>query len=63
MNVYRNKLTGAIIEIPSEFGSNKVWEKISPAPAAEKVKAEPDEDIKIADAPKRKATARKAVKK
>ena len=63
MNVYRNKLTGAIIEIPSEFGSGEVWEKISPAPATNKVKAEPEEDIKIAEAPKKKTTTRKAVKK
>ena len=52
-----------MIEIPSEFGNSKVWEKISPSPAADKVKAEPDEDIKIADPPKKKTTARKAVKK
>lgn len=63
MNVYRNKNTGLVIEIPSEFGNSKVWEKISPSPAADKVKAEPDEDIKIADPPKKKTTARKAVKK
>lgn len=63
MNVYRNKLTGAIIEIPSEFGSGEVWEKISPAPAANKVKAEPEENIKIVEAPKKKTTTRKAVKK
>lgn len=63
MNVYRNKITGAMVEIPSEFGSDTVWEKISPAPAADKVKAEPEEDIKIAEAPKKKATTRKAVKK
>ena len=63
MNVYRNKLTGAMIDIPSEFGSNEVWERVSPAPAANKVKAEPEEDIKIAEAPKRKTTTRKAVKK
>ena len=63
MNVYRNKKTGVVIEIPSEFGNDKVWEKISPSPAAEKVKAEPVEDIKIAEAPKKKTTLRKAVKK
>ena len=63
MNVYRNRKTGVVIEIPSEFGSTEVWEKISPAPAADKVEAEPEEDIKIAEAPKKKATARKAVKK
>ncbi len=60
MNVYRNKKTGVVIEILSEFGSNMVWEKISPAPAAEKVKAEPKEEKK--PAPKKPAT-RKAVKK
>ena len=63
MNIYRNKKTGTVIEIPSEFGNDKVWEKISPSPIAKKVKAEPDEDIKIADPPKRKTTVRKAVKK
>ena len=25
MNVYRNKNTGLVIEIPSEFGNSKVW--------------------------------------
>lgn len=63
MNTYRNKRTGAILEIPSEFGNDKVWERISPAPAAEKVKAEPKEDIEITEAPKKKTTTRKAVKK
>jgi len=63
MNVYRNKITGAMVEIPSEFGSDEVWEKVSPAPSVNKVKAEPDEDIKIAEPPKKKTTARKAVKK
>ena len=63
MNVYRNKKTGVVIEIPSEFGNNEVWEKLSPSPAAKQVKAEPDDDIKIAEAPKRKTTTRKAVKK
>lgn len=62
MNVYRNKKTGALIEIPSEFGNDEVWEKVSPAPAAEKVKAEPAEEVKT-EAPKKKATTRKAVKK
>ena len=63
MNRYRNKITGVEIEITSEFGNTEVWEKVSPTPAAEKVKAEPEEDIKIAEAPKKKTTARKAVKK
>ena len=63
MNRYRNKITGVEIEIPSEFGNKKVWEKVSPAPVTEKVKAEPEEDIKIAETPKKKATIRKAVKK
>ena len=63
MNVYRNKITGAVLEIASEFGNDKVWEKLSPSPAANQVKAEPDDDIKIAEAPKKKATTRKAVKK
>lgn len=63
MNVYRNKKTGAMLEIASEFGNNEVWEKVSPSPSANQVKAEPDDDIKIAEAPKKKATVRKAVKK
>lgn len=62
MNVYRNKITGVVIEIPSEFGNDKVWEKISPTPVTKKAKAEPEDDIKIAEAPKKKATTRKAVK-
>ena len=62
MNIYRHKKTGVIIEIPSEFGDTKVWEKVSPAPVAEKVKAEPVEEVK-AEAPKKKTTVRKAVKK
>ena len=57
MNAYRNKKTGGIIEIPSFFGSNEVWELISPAPAA-KAKAEPEK----VEAPK-KAAVRKAVKR
>jgi len=63
MNVYRNKKTGVMLEIASEFGNNAVWEKVSPSPVANQVKAEPDDDIKIAEAPKRKTTTRKAVKK
>lgn len=63
MNVYRNKKTGVMLEIASEFGNNEVWEKISPSPAAKQVKAEPEDDVKIAEAPKKKATVRKAVKK
>jgi hypothetical protein len=64
MNVYRNKLTGAVIEIASEFGNDKVWEKISPAPVAKAVKAEPKEVAKPkAEAPKKATTAKKAVKK
>ena len=50
MNIYRNKKTGAIIEIKSEFGSNEIWERV---PA----KAEPEA---IPEAPKK---TRKAVKK
>ena len=64
MNTYRNKKTGAILVIASEFGNNAVWEKIedSPAPVAKKpVKAEPKE-VKNEEAPK-KTTTRKAVKK
>ena len=63
MNVYCNKKTGVMLEIASEFGNNEVWEKVSFSPVADQVKAESDDDIKIAEAPKRKTTTRKAVKK
>lgn len=53
MNVYKNKLTGAIIEIPSEFGSDKVWEKISPTPTTT-IKADKKEEK-----PKVKRTVKK----
>ena len=64
MNTYRNKKTGAVLVIASEFGNSEVWEKIddSPAPVVKKsVKAEPKEEKKE-EAPK-KTTSRKAVKK
>ena len=64
MNTYRNKKTGAILVIASEFGNTSVWEKIddSPTPVVKKpVKAEPKEEKKE-EAPK-KTTTRKAVKK
>lgn len=64
MNTYRNKKTGAILVIASEFGNTSVWEKIddSPTPVVNKpVKAEPKEEKKEV-APK-KTTTRKAVKK
>ena len=53
MNVYRNKKTGAIIEIPSEFGSNDVWTKIdsSSEPVVTEEKAE-----KEVKAPAKKTT-------
>lgn len=63
MNTYRNKLTGAVIEIASEFGNSEVWEKINPAPAAKTVKAEPKKEAVPEEAPKKKTTVRKAVKK
>ena len=70
MNVYKNKLTGAVIEIASEFGNDKVWEKISPAPVAKPVKAEPAKEAepkravkKTVAAPKKTTTTKKAVKK
>ena len=63
MNVYRNKKTGVLIEIASEFGNDKVWELVSPMPVAKKVKAEPKEEVKEEETPKKKTTARKAVKK
>lgn len=64
MNTYRNKKTGAILEIASEFGNTEVWEKITPAPVAKAVKAEPKKEKVVEDeALKKKTTARKAVKK
>ena len=66
MNTYRNKKTGVIIEIASEFGDTQVWEKISPAPATKAVKAEPKKEKVVEETPetpKKKATVRKAVKK
>ena len=63
MNTYRNKLTGVVIEIASEFGDTKVWEKISPAPVVKAVKAEPKKEAVPEETPKKKTTARKAVKK
>lgn len=61
MNIYKNKKTGVVVEITSEFGSNEVWELVSPAPVAKKVKAEPETEVKT-EAPK-KTTTKKAVKK
>ena len=64
MNTYRNKKTGAILVIASEFGNTSVWEKIDDSPTTDNkkpVKAEPKEEKKE-EAPK-KTTARKAVKK
>lgn len=64
MNTYRNKKTGVLIEISSEFGNTEVWEKISPAPSVTKpVKAEPEKEEEIKEAPVKKTTTRKAVKK
>lgn len=60
MNTYRNKKTGQIIEMASEFGSDAVWEKIS-APQ-KPVKAEEKTEAKKVETPK-KTTTRKAVKK
>lgn len=58
MNIYRNKNTGAIIEIPSEFGSNDVWEKVG-KPSSEPV-VEKTEKVEKAPA---KKTTRKATTK
>lgn len=60
MNIYRNKKTGAIIEIPSEFGSNDVWEKVgvpSPEPVVAKKTVKVEE--KEVKAPAKKATTKK----
>ena len=50
MNVYRNKITGAVVEIASEFGNADVWERIAPPPAAKPIKAE-----SVTEKPKRVA--------
>ena len=67
MNTYRNKKTGVVIEIPSEFGNTEVWEKISPTPAAKPVKAEPVKEEKAeklkTTAPKKTTTAKRTAKK
>ena len=63
MNVYRNKKTGVLIEIPSEFGNNEVWELVTPAPVAKAGKAEPEEEKPKKTAPKKATTTKKAVKK
>ena len=58
MNIYRNKKTGAIIEIPSEFGNNDVWEKVkkpSPVPVVKK----PEKEEK---APAKKVTRKGSAK-
>lgn len=60
MNIYRNKITGQILEMVSEFGSNAVWEKVS-APQ-KTAKAEDKAEAKKVETPK-KTTTRKAVKK
>lgn len=63
MNIYRNKKTGQIIEMASEFGSNAVWEKVS-APQKAATKAEEVKAVaKEVKEPTKKTTMRKAVKK
>ena len=61
MNIYRNKKTGAIIEIPSEFGSNDVWEKVE-KPSSEPVIKKVEKTEAEAKAPA-KVTTRKVSKK
>ena len=63
MNTYRNKKTGVLIEIASEFGNTEVWEKIDPAPVAKAVKAEPKKEEAPKKAAPKKTTTRKAVTK
>ena len=58
MNIYRNKKTGAIIEIPSEFGSNDVWEKVN-KPSSETVAEKPEKEVK---APAKKTTRKVSTK-
>ena len=63
MNTYRNKKTGQIIEIESEFGSDAVWEKVSaPQKAATKAEKVKEDDTTV-KTPTKKTTTRKAVKK
>ena len=52
MNIYRNKKTGAIIEIPSEIGSDEVWAKVS---SSEPVVPEEKEEKEV-KAPAKKTT-------
>ena len=52
MNIYRNKKTGAIIEIPSEIGSDEVWTKVS---SSEPVVPEKKEEKEV-KAPAKKTT-------
>ena len=61
MNIYKNKKTGQILEMASEFGSNAVWEKVS-APQKAVTKAEKKAEAETVETPK-KTTTRKAVKK
>ena len=66
MNIYRNRITGVIVEMASEFGNKEVWEKISPAPAAKTtVKAEPEEKPKTTktQTTKKATTTKRTVKK
>lgn len=63
MNTYRNKKTGVLIEISSEFGNTEVWEKLSPMPVTKPVKAEPKKEEEKKEVPVKKTTTRKAVKK
>jgi hypothetical protein len=58
MNIYRNKKTGAIIEIPSEFGSNDVWEKVN-KPSSEPVVEKVEKEVK---APAKKTTRKVSTK-
>lgn len=53
MNIYRNKKTGAIIEIPSEIGSDEVWAKIGSS--SEPVVPEEKEEKEV-KAPAKKTT-------
>ena len=66
MNIYRNKKSGAIIEIPSEFGNNDVWEKVnkpSSEPVIEKVEKVEKVEKPEKTEPEVKAPAKKATRK
>lgn len=55
MRRYRNKLTGAVIEIPSELKGG-LWEELTPSP---KATIKPEKVEKLTEAPKEETTTPK----